>query len=74
MENRIAINLALQIVFEYPDWGEEHVSDMLSLFETEPCTFEELRLLCSLVQRLKDQGMDYTEIIKELNDTVTNVE
>ena len=74
MENRIAINLALQIVFEYPDWGEEHVSDMLSLFGTEPCTFEELRLLCSSVQTLKDKGMDYTEIIKELNDTVTNVE
>ena len=74
MGNRIAINLALHIVFEYSDWGEEHVSVMLSLFETEPCTFEELRFLCSSVQTLKDEGVDYKEIIKKLTDSPYCVE
>ena len=74
MEFTIALNLALQIVFEYPDWNDEHVSEVLDLFETEPCDFGELRSLCSSVQTLKDEGLEYKEVKKKLTDSPYCVE
>ena len=41
-----AIDLACQIVYEYEDWSDEHVSDMMQTYidcgDPAPCTGDEL--------------------------------
>jgi len=74
MEFTIALSLALQIVFEYPDWGDEHVSEMLVLMDSRPCDFVELRSLCSSVQAVKNEGLNYEQALKKLTDAPYYVE
>lgn len=63
-----AIGLAVQIVFEYDDWGWEHISDMLSTYEDgdAPCSADELYDLCQKANMLKTAGRTYQEVTTEL--------
>lgn len=64
-----AVGLATQIVFEYSDWGDEHISDMMATFELSskaPCSGYELQDLCSAAQKLKSSGLDCDAVTKEL--------
>ena len=56
--------LALQIVFEYPDWSGEHIEEMLALYEEEdgdeiPTSYDELYDRCNLVAKLKTEFGTY---------------
>ena len=65
-----AVGLALQISFEYPDWGDEHISEMLQTYkhtgEPVPCNYTELQDLAVKADRLKREGKSYNEAEKEL--------
>ena len=57
MKNRkMAVSLACQIVFEYPGWGDEHVSDMYQTYtdcgDRPPCTADELMDLCCEAEKV----------------------
>lgn len=70
MKKSEAIGLALQIVFEYENWGDEHVSDMLSTYtetgERPPCTGDELYDLCQMAEKEKKKGLDIESVEKVL--------
>lgn len=65
-----ACGVAAQIVFEYPGWGDEHVSDMYNTYrdcgEKPPCSGDELMDLTVAAERLKKSGLTYSETEKEL--------
>jgi hypothetical protein len=58
---------AAQVVFDYPGWGSEHVSDMYdackegstSMGEKLPYSYYDLEDACHLAQKAKNQGLDY---------------
>lgn len=70
MKNKTkAVLLSLQIVYEYPEWGWEHISDMLSLYESPekpPCDGDELWDLCIIASRHKKAGLSYDDAKKEM--------
>jgi len=61
---------AAQLVFEYEGWGCEHVSDMFRTYEecgeTAPCDFDSFGEACALMQKYKDEGLDYFTAQKKL--------
>jgi hypothetical protein len=63
-----AVELAAQIVWEYPEWTGEHVSDMMATYDkgTEPCSLSELYDLCTSLQSFKNRGIRSDVAIKEL--------
>ena len=65
-----AVGLALQIVYEYEDWTEEHVSDMFNTYaecgDTPPCTGDDLEDLCYEADALKKKGLTYNEAEKTM--------
>ena len=67
---RDAIGVALQIAYEYPGWGPEHVSEMLDTYEASgentPCCYDELMELALAADELKHQGLTYDEAESEL--------
>jgi len=66
--NKKAIGLALQIVYEYENWGWEHISDMLATYEDTkpPCDGDELHDLCVIADRHKKAGLSYDDALKEM--------
>jgi hypothetical protein len=70
MNKRNAVGLALQIAYEYPDWGDEHVSEMLDTYqhtgEKRPCNYDELMMLTSQADRLKKQGLSFDDAEKKM--------
>ena len=58
-----AVSLACQIVYEYDNWGAEHVSDMMATYDAcgdrPPCTGDELMDLCMAVAVHKKNGLSY---------------
>ena len=71
MKNKkIVIGLACQIVYEYPDWSDQHVSDMLKTYsdngEKLPCDYDTLIDMCYLADKIKKQGKSYKQAVKLL--------
>jgi len=67
----VAVGTAIQIVFEYPNWGCEHVADMYDCFDQTiddpaPCDLNTLADLCEDVQKLKNEGFELEAIETEL--------
>ena len=60
------VGTAVQIVFEYPNWGQEHVSDMFNLGERLPFTYDDLEDLTFAADKLKKQGSSWEETEKVL--------
>ena len=62
--------VATQLVFEYPGWGAEHVSDMYSTYEEcgdePPCEFYTFEDACAYAQKYKDQGLNYSEVQEKI--------
>lgn len=67
---KTAIGVALQIAYEYPKWGSEHVSDMLATYdstgERAPCDYDELMELTSAADALRRHGKTFSEAQAEL--------
>lgn len=65
-----ASGVATQIVFDYPNWGEEHVSDMLDTYKhtggPAPCDYDELMSLACKADDLKKEGKTYEEVEQAL--------
>lgn len=66
-----AVGLACQIAFEYEDWGDEHVYEMLQIYvhtgeKPAPCDYDELMALTCRAARLKKDGLDYAAAEAEL--------
>ena len=64
-----AIRLACQIVYEYKDWGWEHISDMLATYERPerpPCNGDELMDLCTAAQTHKNNNLTFDEAIRQI--------
>jgi len=63
-----AVGLAFQIVTDYPDWGDEHVSDMIQTYDRgeAPCTGDELLDLCYKVEKLVKEGKGYDAVMTAL--------
>lgn len=65
-----AVLLSLQIAYEYPDWGWEHISDMFATYKESgdkpPCTPDELHDLATKASRLKRDGMSFEEAEKAM--------
>ena len=65
-----AVGVALQIVFEYPDWTQEHVEDMFKTYESSgeepPCSFDELEDLTIKAGKLKNSGMTWDQAEAQL--------
>jgi hypothetical protein len=61
---------ALQIAYEYPDWGPEHVSDMYDTFKVSgrKVTFDvdDLHDMTIKANNLKEQGMEWKDAENEL--------
>jgi hypothetical protein len=64
------VGLACQIAYEYPEWGEEHVSDMLRTYrengEKAPCSGDELLDMTVKADALKKQGLKFAAAEKQL--------
>jgi len=62
--------LAAQIVFEYPEWGDEHIDDFMRTYsdcgDTAPCDGDELYDASHIANKLKNDGLDYKEVIDRL--------
>lgn len=60
-----AVLLALQIAFEYENWGPEHVSDMIDTYdatgEKAPCSYDELMDLTLIASKAKREGRSFEE-------------
>ncbi len=56
---------ACQIVFDYPNWGTEHVADMYATFketgEKALFSIDDLATCCNMVDKLKAGGKSYKE-------------
>lgn len=61
------LELAAQVVFEYPEWGDEHIQEMLATYracgDKPPCTADQLEDACKLLQKQKDAGLNFQEAI-----------
>ena len=60
------VGTAAQIVYEYKDWGCEHVSDMYDCIESPNYSFDDLEDMCYKVDKLKLGGMGYARAVKTL--------
>jgi len=60
--------VAGQIVYEYKNWGSEHISDMYATYEAEgrkpPFTIDQLEEYAEKMQSLKDQGKSFGEAVE----------
>lgn len=67
---KTAIGVALQLAYEYPEWGPEHVSDMLATYdatgEEAPCDYDELSELANAATALKRQGKSFSDAQAEM--------
>jgi hypothetical protein len=63
------VGTALQIVFEYPNWGQEHVSDMFDSIDRPKFEFEDLEDITIAADKLKKKGYDWEEAEKLLMKT-----
>ena len=63
-----AIGLALQIVYEYDNWGSEHISDMMATYEDTkpPCNGNELYDLCNIADTHKKAGLSFKDAEKQM--------
>jgi len=62
--------VALQVAYEYPDWGEEHVSDMHATYRQTgrkaPFTADDLYEVTIQADALRRAGKSWTEAEKLL--------
>lgn len=69
--NKATLELAAQIVFEYPDWDSAHISDMMATYresgDKAPCTADQLEDACNLVQKQKSAGADFQTAVANLS-------
>jgi len=56
------VGTALQIVFEYPNWGQEHVSDMFDAIDRPKFEFEDLEDITIAADKLKKKGFGWGEV------------
>jgi len=63
-----AVLLALQIAYEYDDWGQAHVSEMLDTYddsgEVPPCSYDELMDLTMIAAKHRREGRSFDEAEK----------
>ena len=68
-----AVGVALQVAYEYPEWGCEHVSEMLDTYESSgdvpPCDYDELMNLTMEAAKHKKQGRTFNEAEKLMMST-----
>ena len=68
--SQATIELAAQIVFEYPEWSSEHIGDMMATYaesgDRPPCSANELEDACNFVQRHKYTGLSFQQVVEEL--------
>lgn len=73
---KTACGVACQIVYEYPDWGVEHVADMHATYracgEPAPCSGDKLYDLTIAAARLKKAGLSYDAAEKKLYEENKN--
>ena len=53
--------VATQIVYDYPEWGPEHVGDMIDTYDQKqpaPFTYDQLLDVADYVDSLKRKGTD----------------
>lgn len=61
------VNLALQIVYDYDDWGDEHVSEMIATYEDgdpPPCDGDTLMTVCTKAAKLRKE-VDTIEYVRD---------
>jgi len=65
-----AVGVAVQIAYEYKNWGDEHVSDMYRTFadcgEPAPCSSDTLYDLTWQAAELEKKGVNYQEAVETL--------
>jgi len=69
MKKNEAVGLACQIVYEYNNWGWEHISDMLATYERPekpPCDGDELMNFCNIAAVHKKNGLSWDDTVKEM--------
>ena len=67
MDKNVVAGLACQIAFEYPNWGNEHISDMLATQEgKKPCSSDILYEATSKADTLKRAGKSYEKTLQEV--------
>ena len=63
-----SIGLALQIAYEYENWNEEHVSDMLATYtscgDKPPCSYDELMDLAIEAAEYKQKCITFSDAEK----------
>jgi hypothetical protein len=63
--NKALVSSALQLGFEYPDFGDEHLMDWFAMYreqgETPPYDYGELQDMAYNVILLKNEGLSYKE-------------
>ena len=64
---------AAQIVFEYPNWSDEHISDMFDAVvasEGRPKGWDEDTLQDATYEahQLKEEGLSYDEVVNKLTE------
>jgi hypothetical protein len=63
------VGTALQIVFEYPDFGAEHIGDMYDTIDRPKFEYEDLEDITLSAEKLKKKGYDWEEAEKLLMKT-----
>ena len=57
---------AAQIVYEYPGWGCEHVSDMYDCsMHSNQYSYDDLEDACYVIQKFKNEGVTYNDSINK---------
>lgn len=66
--SRDTLELAAQVVFDYPSWGDEHCYEMIETYqhtgEEPPCTSDELYYACQKVAAKKREGLGYMACVE----------
>jgi len=55
------VGTALQIVFEYPSWGDEHIGDMYDTIDRPKFEYEDLEDITIAADKLKKKGFGWGE-------------
>jgi hypothetical protein len=63
---RELVGTALQIVFEYNNFGQEHISDMFDTFHRPKFSYDDLEDMTYAAKRWMEKGLEWEEVEDKL--------
>ena len=67
------VSMGCQLAYEYEGWGPEHIMDMLNIENDggvveNPCDYDQLTQVAGEANKLKKEGLSFSEAVEKLMD------